>query len=48
MELNEFIDEAKRWEPPRLSDIKYSKISEKHREYLERKKRGGGNGKETE
>lgn len=48
MELNEFNDEAKRWEPPRPSDIKYSKISEKRREYLERKKRGGGNGKKTE
>lgn len=48
MELNEFIDEAKRWEPPKPSDIKYSKISEKRREYLERKKRGGGNGKKTE
>lgn len=28
-----------RWTPPRLSDIKYSKISEEHKQYLERRKK---------
>lgn len=36
------------WEPPKPGEveIRYSKISEKHKEYLRKKKRGGRVGKE--
>lgn len=46
---NEFQEEAKRWQPPKLSDIKYSRISKEHLDYLEREKRGKRrNGKKAE
>lgn len=31
-----------RWTPPRLSDIKYSKISEEHKQHLARRKKKYG------
>ena len=45
---NEFQEEEMQWQPPKLSDIKYSKVSEKHKRYLESKKRGGRNVKKSE
>jgi len=36
-ELNEFIQAEREWKPPSPKLIRYSKISDEHRQYLNRK-----------